>query len=62
MALSPLQEAVIQSAVLSIISNILAQVIEGQKEGDTGRFPIDWITVFQFLLFSIISTPPNFWW
>lgn len=62
MALSPVQEAMIQSSVLSIISNILAQIIEGKKEGENGEYLIDWIPVFQFLLFSIISTPPNFYW
>lgn len=62
MALSALKEAIVQAAVLSMVSNILAQFIDGQKDGEAGRYSIDWIPVFQFLLFSIISTPPNFYW
>ncbi|KAF7559990.1 hypothetical protein G7046_g4172 [Stylonectria norvegica] len=60
MALSPIVQATIQSAALGGLSNILAQVLTAYKSGTS--VSIDWIPVFHFLLFNLISTPPNYYW
>ncbi|OAA46976.1 Mpv17/PMP22 [Metarhizium rileyi] len=60
MSRSPIFSATLQAALLSAISNILAQLIEAYRNKTSAE--IDWIPVFQFLMFSIISTPPNFLW
>ncbi|RGP70702.1 hypothetical protein FLONG3_7381 [Fusarium longipes] len=56
----PVVMATIQSAALGGIANILAQVITAYRAGTD--VAIDWVPVFQFLLFNIICTPPNFYW
>ncbi|KAK3693607.1 hypothetical protein B0T22DRAFT_505509 [Podospora appendiculata] len=63
MALSPIVVASLQAAVISAISNILAQGLAARKSS-IGKAPleIDWVPVFQFVLFAFISTPPNFLW
>ncbi|CAO2651006.1 Nn.00g093030.m01.CDS01 [Neocucurbitaria sp. VM-36] len=50
----------LQGAVLSITSNILAQAITSYKESTP--FSINFVPVFKFALFSIISNPPNIIW
>ncbi|KAK3935673.1 Mpv17/PMP22 family protein [Diplogelasinospora grovesii] len=60
MAPSPMAKATIQSALIGAASNILAQAITAQKYSKP--FVIDWIPVFQFFMFSVVSTPPNFMW
>ncbi|CAN8100323.1 unnamed protein product [Discula destructiva] len=60
MAMSPIVSGTIQSALLSATSNILAQAITAYRSEKS--FVIDWVPVFQFLLFTIVSTPPNFMW
>ncbi|KAF7547766.1 hypothetical protein G7Z17_g7497 [Cylindrodendrum hubeiense] len=56
----PVVQAMIQSAALGGIANVLAQVISAYRTGT--EVSIDWVPVFQFLLFNLISTPPNFLW
>ncbi|GKU02025.1 integral membrane mpv17 pmp22 family [Fusarium langsethiae] len=56
----PVIMATIQSAALGGIANVLAQVITAYRAGTD--VVIDWVPVFQFLLFNIICTPPNFYW
>ncbi|KAH7236127.1 hypothetical protein BKA59DRAFT_459670 [Fusarium tricinctum] len=56
----PVVMATIQSAALGGIANILAQVITAYRAGTD--VVIDWVPVFQFLLFNVICTPPNFFW
>ncbi|KAF4985736.1 hypothetical protein FGRMN_11117 [Fusarium graminum] len=56
----PVVMATIQSAALGGIANILAQVITAYRAGTD--VAIDWVPVFQFLLFNVICTPPNFFW
>ncbi|KAM0561213.1 hypothetical protein ACHAPJ_003718 [Fusarium lateritium] len=56
----PVVMATIQSAALGGIANILAQVITAYRAGTA--ITIDWVPVFQFLLFNVIATPPNFLW
>ncbi|KAG5943102.1 hypothetical protein E4U60_006923 [Claviceps pazoutovae] len=60
MAPNPIFSATLQAALLGAISNILAQLIQSYRNQTT--LEVDWIPVFQFLIFSIISTPPNFIW
>ncbi|KAG6108662.1 hypothetical protein E4U31_007478 [Claviceps sp. LM219 group G6] len=60
MAPNPIFSATLQAALLGAISNILAQSIQSYRNRTT--LEVDWIPVFQFLIFSIISTPPNFIW
>ncbi|KAG8671662.1 hypothetical protein FPOAC2_05012 [Fusarium poae] len=56
----PVIMATIQSAALGGIANVLAQVITAYRAGTD--VVIDWVPVFQFLLFNVICTPPNFYW
>ncbi|EXV02089.1 Mpv17/PMP22 family protein [Metarhizium robertsii] len=60
MARNPIFSATLQAALLGATSNILAQLIEAYRKQTA--IEVDWIPVFQFLMFSIISTPPNFLW
>ncbi|KAG6045125.1 hypothetical protein E4U39_002717 [Claviceps sp. Clav50 group G5] len=60
MAPNPIFSATLQAALLGAISNILAQLIQSYR--NQTALEVDWIPVFQFLIFSIISTPPNFIW
>ncbi|KAJ6788030.1 hypothetical protein PWT90_06225 [Aphanocladium album] len=57
---APIVAATTQSAALGVLSCILAQWITAYRQ--EASLWIDWIPVFQFLLFIIISTPPNFLW
>ncbi|KAM3472938.1 hypothetical protein MY8738_008630 [Beauveria namnaoensis] len=57
---SPIVAATIQSAGLGVLCSILAQCITAYRQEEP--FSIDWIPVFQYLLFNVISTPPNFLW
>lgn len=57
---SPIITATLQASVIAGISNVLAQAISAYKAGTP--LVIDWVPVFQFFLFGIISTPPNFLW
>ncbi|AEO54675.1 hypothetical protein MYCTH_2297485 [Thermothelomyces thermophilus ATCC 42464] len=56
----PIVSATIQTAIISAISNILAQAITAHQTGTP--LIIDPIPVFQYALFSLLSTPPNFLW
>ncbi|KAM6523632.1 Protein transport protein yif1 [Fusarium solani] len=57
---SPMLTAALQNATLGAFANVLAQLITAYRtESDVA---IDWIPVFQFLLFNLICTPPNFMW
>ncbi|RCI08721.1 hypothetical protein L249_4764 [Ophiocordyceps polyrhachis-furcata BCC 54312] len=54
----PLVTATVQAALLGALSNVLAQLLTADESTES----IDWIPVLQFLLFNIVSTPPNFLW
>ncbi|KAK3298556.1 uncharacterized protein B0H64DRAFT_78097 [Chaetomium fimeti] len=56
----PIVTATIQGAVISAISNILAQAITAHQNNTP--LIIDYIPVFQYALFALLSTPPNFLW
>ncbi|KAL6902890.1 hypothetical protein GGI43DRAFT_325228 [Trichoderma evansii] len=60
MAPSPIVQATLQSSFLAAVSNILAQVITAYKNNEA--VTIDWVPVFQYVLFAVVSTPPNFLW
>ncbi|KAF6809487.1 Mpv17/PMP22 family protein [Colletotrichum sojae] len=60
MALPPMVSVTLQSAVLSGTSNLLAQALTAYKSDE--QLVIDWVPVFQFILYTLISTPPNFMW
>ncbi|KAI5795706.1 hypothetical protein EDC01DRAFT_653262 [Geopyxis carbonaria] len=57
---SPLAAATIQSTLLSIISNVLAQTIKAYTK--SVPLVVDFNPIIQFAIFSIISTPLNFIW
>ncbi|KAK0759830.1 hypothetical protein N5P37_008020 [Trichoderma harzianum] len=60
MAPSPIIQATLQSSLLAALSNILAQAITAYRNNVT--VTIDWVPVFQYVLFAVVSTPPNFLW
>ncbi|KAL7784420.1 hypothetical protein V8C43DRAFT_292471 [Trichoderma afarasin] len=60
MAPSPIIQATLQSSLLAALSNILAQAITAYRNNET--VTIDWVPVFQYVLFAVVSTPPNFLW
>ncbi|KAI0897627.1 Mpv17/PMP22 family protein [Annulohypoxylon nitens] len=60
MALPPIVIATLQSAVLAATSNLLAQTLTAYQKETT--LVVDWIPVFQFVLYAFINVPPNFLW
>ncbi|KAL6794774.1 hypothetical protein GGI42DRAFT_135487 [Trichoderma sp. SZMC 28013] len=60
MAPSPIIQATLQSSLLAALSNILAQAITAYRNNQA--VTIDWVPVFQYVLFAVVSTPPNFLW
>ncbi|KAF8545161.1 hypothetical protein BDD12DRAFT_722094 [Trichophaea hybrida] len=58
--MTPIIEATVQASTLSAISNILAQTIKCYQ--DSKPFTFDFTPFIQFVLWAIISTPPNFLW
>ncbi|KAL3954756.1 hypothetical protein ACCO45_010319 [Purpureocillium lilacinum] len=60
MARHPIFNATLQAALLGAVSNVLAQLITANR--NKTEMAIDWIPVFQFLLYSVVNTPPNFLW
>ncbi|KUJ23297.1 Mpv17/PMP22 family protein [Mollisia scopiformis] len=57
---SPIVKTTIQSCVLNATSNLIAQFITAYKAN--APYTINWVPVFQFVLFNAISNPPNFLW
>ncbi|KAI2779852.1 hypothetical protein F4815DRAFT_174641 [Daldinia loculata] len=60
MAFSPIITATIQSAVLAATSNLLAQGLTAYQ--NEAPLVIDWVPVFQFVLYAFLNVPPNFLW
>ncbi|WYZ39127.1 hypothetical protein EsH8_III_001041 [Colletotrichum jinshuiense] len=60
MALPPIVSATLQSAALSGTSNLLAQALTAYQTDK--QLVIDWVPVFQFIIYTLVSTPPNFMW
>ncbi|KAJ9155217.1 Mpv17/PMP22 family protein [Pleurostoma richardsiae] len=59
-ALPPIVSVTLQAALMSGTSNILAQALTAYKHDKP--FVIDWVPVFQFVMYTLINTPPNFLW
>ncbi|KAL8413796.1 hypothetical protein RB594_005149 [Gaeumannomyces avenae] len=57
---SPIITATIQSTVLAATSNLIAQALGAYKSNEP--FVLDWVPLFQFALYAVVSTPPNFLW
>ncbi|KZF20793.1 hypothetical protein L228DRAFT_249610 [Xylona heveae TC161] len=57
---SPVVVATIQAAILSATSNVLAQAITSYR--NDAPFTLDVNALLPFVIFTIISTPPNFLW
>jgi len=57
---SAVVQATLQSCVLTATSNIFAQCITAYRTGSS--YTIDWVPVFQFVLFTALNCPPNFIW
>ncbi|KAL2354551.1 hypothetical protein BJ546DRAFT_1026466 [Cryomyces antarcticus] len=57
---SPIVKATVQSAVLSATSNVLAQIFTAYREHKP--FSLDPTPILQFVLFSLLTCPPNFLW
>ncbi|EMD69222.1 hypothetical protein GGP41_004766 [Bipolaris sorokiniana] len=50
----------LQGAALSVTSNVLAQAISSYK--DDTPFALNYQSVLKFVVFSVLSTPPNIIW
>ncbi|KAM5372391.1 hypothetical protein ACJA88_009140 [Fusarium oxysporum] len=57
---SPLVSVTLQSAVLAASSNLLAQVLMAYRLGKP--ISVEWMPVSQFIIWTAISTPPNYLW
>ncbi|KAL5604833.1 hypothetical protein BROUX41_001829 [Berkeleyomyces rouxiae] len=67
MALSVIVKVTLQAAAINALSNLIAQglaVSRASLAADevTQGARIDWISMFQFVLFAVLNTPPNFLW
>ncbi|KXX76677.1 Protein sym1 [Madurella mycetomatis] len=60
MAAPPIVAATIQTAIINALSAVLAQLITAQQNNKP--FHPSPLPIFQFLLFGLVSTPPNFLW
>ncbi|KAF2753490.1 hypothetical protein EJ05DRAFT_480492 [Pseudovirgaria hyperparasitica] len=49
-----------QASALAALSNILAQIITAYRTNS--HFQLDWTPILRFVIFSILSTPPNVLW
>ncbi|KAI1758742.1 hypothetical protein GGR53DRAFT_516067 [Hypoxylon sp. FL1150] len=56
----PIVTATIQSAILAATSNLLAQGLTAYQ--NEAQFVVDWVPVFQFVIYTFINIPPNFLW
>ena len=66
---SALEAATIQSALLNITSSILAQLLTSYRKAKPlhaksllNPLGLDFLPIAQILIFSLLSTPPNFLW
>ncbi|EXK25804.1 hypothetical protein FOMG_17575 [Fusarium oxysporum f. sp. melonis 26406] len=57
---SPLVSVTLQSVVLAATSNLLAQVLIAYRLDKP--ISVDWMPVSQFIVWSAMSTPPNYLW
>lgn len=66
---SQLRTVTVQASILNITSSILAQMLMAYRKADAASamsslnpLGLEIVPILQFLLFCIISTPPNFLW
>ncbi|KAL9092831.1 MAG: hypothetical protein Q9165_004249 [Trypethelium subeluteriae] len=59
-SIPPIVNATLQAVVFSATSNIIAQALTAYQKDKP--FALDTVALTQFVLFSILSTPPNFLW
>ena len=74
---SPIITTTIQASVLAAASNLMAQLLAEYKSNvrpaqqfsvtyksnnAEAPYTIDWVPVFQFIVFTIVNCPPNFLW
>ncbi|CAG7927389.1 unnamed protein product [Penicillium olsonii] len=57
---SPLTVTFVQATALNAIANILAQLID--QRNNKGPFTLNGLAFIQFIIYGIISVPPNFYW
>ncbi|AEO65686.1 uncharacterized protein THITE_2112909 [Thermothielavioides terrestris NRRL 8126] len=57
---APIVTATVQTAVISAVSNIIAQAISARQTNTP--LTLDPLPIFQYTLFALLSTPPNFLW
>ena len=57
---SAVVNSTIQAASLAGLSNLLAQMIQAYRSDKP--FSLDYVTLLQFVAFSLIATPPNVLW
>ncbi|TXC02435.1 hypothetical protein FocTR4_00014831 [Fusarium oxysporum f. sp. cubense] len=57
---SPLVSVTLQSVVLAATSNLLAQVLMAYRLDKP--ISVDWMPVSQFIVWTAVSTPPNYLW
>ncbi|KAK7513722.1 hypothetical protein IWZ03DRAFT_416568 [Phyllosticta citriasiana] len=57
---SSMLEQIVASSALSATSNVLAQIMTAQKQGQPLSF--DFAALVKFVLCTVISTPPNVLW
>merc|ERR1711939_14621 len=60
MSLSPATNATLQAGGLAALSNVIAQCMTCYRENRP--FKLDLTVLFQFVLFALVSTPPNYQW
>ncbi|KAF3360682.1 hypothetical protein VdG1_04884 [Verticillium dahliae VDG1] len=60
MSLPPIVSVTLQGVVLSATSNLLAQALTSFR--DDKPFIVDWVPVVQFIIWTIVNTPPNYLW
>lgn len=66
---SQLQTVTIQAAILNVTSSILAQLMTAYRKGSfastastANPLSLQVVPIIQFLVFCLLSTPPNFLW
>ena len=65
---SHLQKATIQAAILNVTSSVLAQIFKSYRKSGSNEvtanavnpFGLEFVPIAQFLIFCLLSTPPNF--
>ncbi|PHH52369.1 hypothetical protein CFIMG_003777RA, partial [Ceratocystis fimbriata CBS 114723] len=65
MALPVIFKVTLQATIINVCSNLIAQGLTAFQAGLVINFytaTINWVSVFQFAVFAVLNTPPNFLW